>query len=183
MVLAADDLGHLVHVVLDDPGAVGVVLVDGLPALEVDVRALLADLEHGPFGVEGAFPESLEVLGLEEPGQRLVRDDVDLLDDVGGPEAVEEVEERNLAPQRRQVGDDGQILGLLDGPGAGQGEARVAGGHDVAVVAEDGQGLAGQRTGRNEEDRRQHLAGDLVHVGQHEHQALGGREGRRQGAG
>jgi hypothetical protein len=114
MVLAADDLGHLVHVVLNDPGAFDVVLVDGLTALEVDVRVLLADLEHGPFGVERTFPEGLEVLGLEEPGQRLVRDDVDLLDDVGGPEAVEEMEERNLTPPRRQMGDDGQVLGWTD---------------------------------------------------------------------
>jgi hypothetical protein len=84
---------------LDEARALGVVLVDGLPPLEVDVRVLLADLEHGALGVEGAFPESLEVLRLEKPGQRLVGDEVDLLDDVRGSEAVEEVEEGDRAPE------------------------------------------------------------------------------------
>ena len=123
---------------LDEAGALVVVLVDGLAALEVDVGVLLADLLHGAFGIEGAPAEVLEVLGLEEPGQGLVGDDVDLLDDVGGPEAVEEMQERDLGPQGGQVGDDGQVLGFLDRAGAGQGEAGVAGRHDVAVVAEDG---------------------------------------------
>ena len=182
VVLAADHRGHLVHVMLDDAGALVVVLVDRFPALEVDVGVLLADLEHGPLGIEGAAPEGLQVLGLEQPGQRFIGRDVDLFDDVRGPEAVEEVQERDPAPEGREVGDDRQVLAFLDRAGAGQGEAGVAGGHDVAVVPEDRQGLAGQRAGRDQEDRRQHLAGDLVHVGQHEHQALGRGEGRGQGA-
>jgi hypothetical protein len=50
------------------------------------------------------------------------------------------------------------------------------------VVAEDRQPLGGQRPGRDVEHRRGQLTGDLVHVGDHQQQALGRREGRAERA-
>ena len=41
------------------------------------------------------------------------------------------------------------------------------------MIAEDGQGMISQGTGGNVEHARQQLAGDLVHVGDHQQQALG----------
>ena len=55
--------------------------------------------------------------------------------------------------------------------------ARAAAGHHVAVVAEDRQGMGGDGAGGDVEHRRGELAGDLEHVGDHQQQALRGREG------
>jgi hypothetical protein len=48
------------------------------------------------------------------------------------------------------------------------------------MIAEDRQGVRGQRAGGNVEDRGGQLPGDLEHVGDHQQQALRGREGGRQ---
>ncbi len=60
---------------------------------------------------------------------------------------------------------------------AEHGEAGLAGAHDVAVVAEDAEGMGGDGAGGDVDDGRGELAGDLVHVGEHEQQALRGGEG------
>ena len=109
--------------------------------------------------------------------------DLDLLDLVGGTEAVEEVQEGDTALDGGQVGHGAQVHDLL-GVGLGQhGEAGLAAGHDVGVVAEDVQALGGHGTGGDVEHRGQQLAGDLVHVGDHQQQALGGGVGGGEGAG
>ena len=69
---------------------------------------------------------------------------LDLADLVGGAEAVEEVQEGHARFKGRGVGDQGEVHGLLHRVGGEHGEAGGAGGHDVAVVAEDGQRLGRQ---------------------------------------
>ena len=59
-------------------------------------------------------------------------------------------------------------------------ETGLADGHHVGVVAEDRQRLRGQRAGRDVEHGRGQLAGDLVHVRDHQQQPLRGGERRRQ---
>ena len=106
---------------------------------------------------------------------------------MGGAEAVEEVDEGDAALDGSQVGHGAQVHDLLH-IGFGQhGKAGLAAGHHVRVVAEDVQALGGHGTGRHVEDTRQQLAGDLVHVGDHQQQALGcgvggGQSARRQRA-
>ena len=63
--------------------------------------------------------------------------------------------------------------------GGEQREAGLPDRHHVGVVAEDGQALRGQRPGRHVQDRGGQLPGDLVHVGDHQQQAL--RRGERGG--
>ena len=55
-----------------------------------------------------------------------------------------------------------------------------AGGHHVAVIAENRKRVRGQGARGDVKDRRGQLAGDLVHVGDHQQQALRRRERRRQ---
>ena len=105
---------------------------------------------------------------------------LDLVDLVRGPEAVEEVEERDPCLEGRRLGDQGEVLHFLHGVGAEHGPAGGPGGHDVALVAEDRQAVGGQSSRGDVEDRRGQLAGDLVHVGNHQEQALRRRERRRQ---
>ena len=102
---------------------------------------------------------------------------------MGGAETVKEVDERHTALNGRQVRHRGQVHDLL-GVGLGQhGEAGLAGGVDVAVIAKDVQRLGGDGTGRNIKDAGQLLGCDLVHVGDHQQQALGCGEGGGDGAG
>ena len=61
--------------------------------------------------------------------------------------------------------------------GAEHGEAGLAAGHHVGMIAEDGQGVRGQRAGRDVHAEAGQFAGDLVHVGDHQQQALRGGEG------
>jgi hypothetical protein len=106
-----------------------------------------------------------------------------LLHFVGGAEAVEEVQEGNPGFEGGCMGYHGEVHGFLDAGGTEHGPAGLAGGHDVLVVAEDGQGAGGHGPGGDVEDRRGALAGDLVHVGDHEEESLAGGEGGGQGAG
>jgi hypothetical protein len=101
---------------------------------------------------------------------------------VGGAEPVEKVQEGHAGFDGGQMGHQGQVHGFLDGVGGQQAEAGLAHGHDVLVIPENRQGMGGDRAGRDVEDRRQQFPGHLVHVGDHQQQALGGREGRGQGA-
>ena len=66
-------------------------------------------------------------------------------------------------------------------PAASIAQPGRAGVHHVAVVAEDREGVRRDRPGRDVDDRRRQLAGDLEHVGDHQEQALRRRERRRQG--
>ena len=62
-------------------------------------------------------------------------------------------------------------------------EAGLPAGHHVGVVAEDRERVRGQRPRRDVHAERRQLAGDLVHVGDHQQQALRRGERRRQRAG
>ncbi len=77
----------------------------------------------------------------------------------------------------------GEVVRLLHRVGAEQGEAGLPEGHDVGVVAEDRQGVGGDGAGGHVHAEAGQLAGDLVHVRDHQEQALRRREGRRQAAG
>ena len=73
-------------------------------------------------------------------------------------------------------------MAFLHRRGAQHGESGLTTSHDVLVITEDRQALGSQRPGGHVEDRAGELTGDLVHVRDHEEQALGGREGGAQGA-
>ena len=101
---------------------------------------------------------------------------------VAGAEPVEEVHERDPGAQRGRVGDQGEVVRLLDAGGGDHGPAGHPGGHHVGVVTEDAQRVRGQGTGGHVDHRRGQLARDLEHVGQHQQQALRSREGGTEGA-
>ena len=102
---------------------------------------------------------------------------------MAGAEAVEEVQEGDAALDGGQVRHGGEVHDLLDVALAEHGKAGLAAGHDVLMVAEDAEGVAREGTRGDVEDTGQQLASDLIHVGDHEQQALGRGVGRRQSAG
>ena len=77
----------------------------------------------------------------------------------------------------------GQIHDFLHVALGEHGEAGLAAGHNVGLVTEDGQGVRSECARRHVEDGRKQLTGDLVHIRNHEQQALRGGIRRRQSAG
>ncbi|KAF5042640.1 hypothetical protein DSECCO2_510510 [anaerobic digester metagenome] len=61
-------------------------------------------------------------------------------------------------------------------------EARIAHAHSVAVVAKDGERVSGERARGNVQHARQHLTCDLIHIWDHQQQALRGGVGGGQSA-
>ncbi len=181
-VAAAGPRRELVHDVLDDPGDGQVVRVGCLARLEEDIRVLGRAADDGRVRGQTAGPERKDVVVADQRPDVVLIEDGDLVDLVRGPEAVEEMEERDPRPQRGGMRDQREVVRLLDRARREHrpaGRARV---HDVAVVAEDREGVRRDRPGRDMDDRRRQLAGDLEHVGDHQEQALRRREGRGQGA-
>ena len=107
----------------------------------------------------------------------------DLVDFVRGAESVEEMQEGDSRFERGGVRDQRQVHGFLNRVGA---EHRPAGGaaeHHVGVVAENRERVRGDGARGDVEGRRRQFAGDLVHVGDHQQQSLGGGEGRGERSG
>ena len=183
VVIPARQLVDLLHVPLHGVGDGGDLPVAGLPALEKDVRVDGSPSGSGVLGVQGASPEGAQSLHVHQRPQVLVVQGLDLLNLVGGAEAVEEVEEGHPAVNGRQMGHGPQVHDLLGRGGRQQGEAGGPHAHDVGVVAEDAEGVGGEGPGGDVEHAGEHLPRDFVHVGNHEEQALGGGVGGGQGPG
>ena len=177
VVLAAGDAGELIHRVLHDGGGGQVVGVAGFARLEVDVGILRGAADEGTVGGEGAGAvgedEILVDHGADVVGGKLL----DLGDFVRGAEAVEEVHEGEARFQGGGLGDQRHVHDFLHGVGGEHAEAGGARAHHVAVVAEDGEGLGGEGAGGDVEHRAGEFARDLVHVGDHQQEALRCREG------
>ena len=183
MVGAAGQLSDLRHVVLHRLRDGGELLVAGLPALEEDVRVHRGAPGGRVLRVQGVDTERFQRLHIHQGAQGVVVQHLDLLDLVGSAEAVEEVKKGHPAVDGRQVGHRPQVHHFLRRRGSQQGEPGLPHPHHVGVVPEDRQGVGEQGPGGDVEHPRQHLTGDLVHVGDHQQQALGGRVGGGQGAG
>ncbi len=173
----------LAHVLLDDGGKLVVRLVAGLAVLEEDVAVLVGAARGGVLRVERVIAEGLDGVHVDHLGEIGIVPGGDLLDLVGGAETVEEVQERNLALDGSEVRHGSEVHDLLDVALGEHGEAGLAAGHDVGVIAEDVKSVGGDATGGHVEDARQALARDLVHVRDHEQQALRRRVGRGQSTG
>ena len=168
----AGDCGDLVHVLLHDGREFFIGLVGGLAALEVDVGVLGGHLGVGSFRTQRAVAEALDVLHVDQFLHIRIVEQLDLLEFMRSAETVEEREERDFAFEGREVGDQCEVVGFLNGRGRGHRETGGTAAHHVGMVAEDRQRLGGQGAGRNVEDGREHFTGDLVHVRDHQQQTL-----------
>ena len=162
----------LVHVLFHHGGQGLVVLVAGLAVLEEDIAVLMAAAHMGMLGVQGVTAELGHGVHVAHVLQILVVPHGDLLDLMAGTEAVEEVDEGHLAGQGGQMCHRAQVHDLLHVALAQHGKAGLAAGHNIGVIAEDVQGVGGHGTGGNVEHAGQLLRRDLVHVGDHQQQAL-----------
>ena len=174
--------GELGHHLLDNAGQGRVEGVDGLAGLEVDIRVLGRAPDEGAIRRQGAGAVGAHSLVVDEGADVVVVHLLDFVDLVAGAEAVQNIEEGNPAIQGGGLGDEGEVLTLLDGVGEEHPPARAPGRHHIAVITENGESLGGQRAGGDVKDSAGQLPGDLVHIGDHQQQPLAGCESGGQGA-
>ncbi len=163
---------------LDDARDGEVIRVRRLARLEEHVRVLRGPAHDRGLGRESAPAMREDILLADERAQVVAFQQRDPVDLMRCPEAVEEVQERDPRSQRGRMGDQREIVRLLHRTCREHRPTGRPGMHHVAVVAEDRQRVGGDRAGRHMHDGRRQLAGDLEHVGDHQQEALGGREGR-----
>ena len=145
--------------------------------LEEHVAVLVGAAHLGVLGVQSLGTELLDSLHVAHFLQVGVIPLLDLLVLVRSTEAVEEVQEGDLALDGCQMGNRGQIHDFLHAALDQHCEAGLAACHNVAVITEDVQGLGSNGTCRNIEHAGQLLSSDLVHIGDHQQQALRSGEG------
>ena len=177
MILAPRDPGKLVHRRLHDARERVVEPVARFAGLEIHIRVLRRAADGGRVGVEGARAERVK-LRLRKDGRELfVGKGGDFGHLVRSAEAVEEMQERHAGLERGRVGDGGKVIRLLARAGTKHGKARGAARHDVGLVAKDGQRIRGKGARRDVHGKRQQLARDFIHIGDHQQQPL--RSGER----
>ena len=145
--------------------------------LEEGFRRLVGPPVIGVAGEVGLVVEPADGIPVHHVFQVLLGPGAQLLDLVGGPEPVEEMDHAHAGLDGGQMGHRGQVHDLLGAAGGQHGHAGAPAGHHVLVVPEDGQGMGGEGTGRHMEHPGQPLPSDLIEVGDHQQQALGGGEG------
>ena len=163
-------------------GNAGVEGVRGLARLEKRVRVVGGAADHRPLRGEPPGTVGAHQIVVNRRPDLLVRDDRDLVLLVRRSEPVEEEQHRHARFECRHLRHQRQIVRLLHGRGGEHRPAHHARAHDIRVVAEDGQRLRRQRSGRDMQHTGRELARDLVHVGEHQQESLRRRERRRQGA-
>ena len=145
--------------------------------LEEHVAVLVGAAHLGVFGVQSLLTELLHSLHVAHFLQIGVIPLLDLLVLMRSTEAIEEVQEGNLALDGAQMCDRGQIHDFLHAALDQHCKAGLTACHNVAVITKDVQGLSSNGTCRNIEHAGQLLSSDLVHVGDHQQQALRSGEG------
>ena len=179
-VAAPGQLAEPLHRALDGARTGVVKRIRCLARLKEDVRVLGGSAEDRTIRRQPAVTVRVDQWLRNQRAQVLVCQLFDLRDLVRRPEAVEEVQERNARLECCRMRDRGHVVRFLHGVRAQQREACLPAGHHVGVVAEDRQRVRGERPRRHVHRERGELARDLVHVGNHQQQALGRRKGRRQ---
>ena len=171
-VVAACDFVYLVDVFFYYGRNVVVVLIARLAVLEEDIGILVGAAGHRMVRIHCAVAEAGQSLAVQERLKVFLLQCLHFLNLVAGAESVEEIKEWHAALDCTQVCNCSQVHHLLHRPLAEHGKSRLTRCHHVLVVAEDAQRVRGQRAGCDVEHAWQQLAGNFIHVGYHQQQAL-----------
>ena len=180
-VLAACALADGGHVLLHDSGNGIVVAVAALAMSKECLGILGHTLCLRMLRREGAGTELAEGFLVDEVANVVLFKKLNLLILVRGAEAVEEVDEGNTSLESSKVSNGAEVHHFLHAAFCQHGKASLTASHHIAVVTKDTQRVSCKCTGRNMEDAGQQLACNLVHIGNHEQEALAGSEGACEG--
>ena len=165
-----------VHDGLHDARDSGVIGAAGFARLEEDVRILRGAAKEGPIGAERVLAELDDVFVVDQRADRLVADGENFADFVRGAEAIEEMNERNARLEGGDLCDERHVGDFLHGVRCEHRPSGGAASHHVGVIAENRKRVGGQGASRYVHGGRRQFTGDLVHVGNHQQQALRGRK-------
>ncbi len=182
VVVAADHGIDLVHILLHHAREGIVELIGDLPLLEEDIGILGAAAQYGAVGGKPAVTEGIHCGTVHQRLQLFIAPNLDLLNLMGGAEAIEEVQKGDPALDSGKVGNGRKVHDLLHASGTQHGKAGLPAGVHIAVVAENGKGVGGKGARRAVNDAGQQLARHLVHIGDHEKKPLRGGKGGGKGA-
>ena len=171
-VIRADLPVDLLHVAFHNGGNGIIILVAGFACLEEDIRVLCGAAENGVFGVERPFAERLDGIHIAHFFKILVIPYFDLLDLVRGTEAVEEGEERDSALDSRKVSDGTEIHYFLNVGRTEHCKAGLPARHDIGMITENVERVGGKAARGNMDNTGEKLAGDFVHIGDHQKKPL-----------
>ena len=175
MVFTAGQFGDLLHVSFHDVRNGFVVFVYDLLLLEIYIAVFQGAFNGRMVRIRSSVAEFFDCFLIGHGKEILVVIGFDLLYFMRGAESVKEVQERHAALDGGKVCHSGQVHRLLDAAFSQHGKAGLPAGHDVALVTEDTEGIGAQGAGCHVEDTRQQFAGNLVHIRDHQQQALGSR--------
>ncbi len=178
---SAGERSKAIHTGLHDLRHSRIVRITGLARLEKGVGIMGRATHHRMFRRQGARPVCAHKVFADHCPDVLIRHQTQVVHFVRGPEAVKEMQEGNPRLERCRLRNQRHVVGLLHRAGGQQRKTGPAGGHDIGMVTKDRQRGGRQCAGRHMKYGRGQLARDLVHVRQHQHQPLGGREGGRHG--
>ena len=131
MVLAADQVGELVHRLLYDVRAGQVIRIDALASLKEDIRVLGSASDDGMIGRHSALSVGTHQVVVNHGAYVLARQLLYLVDLMGCAKALKEVDERHPCFQGSGVCNHRHVLRLLDRIGSQQAKAGGAGSHHV----------------------------------------------------
>ncbi len=171
------------HQLLHDIGTGAIEEVGRFAGLEERIGVLRGSPQHGMVRRQRPPAVGRDLLFRHQRPQVVVGELLDLRDLVRRSKAVEEMQEWYARVERRRVRDGREVVRLLHARSAEHREASGPAGHDVGMVAENGQRVGGDGARRDVHREGGQLSRDLEHVGDHQEQALRRREGRRQRAG
>ena len=123
--------------------------------------------------VHAAGTESFDSFHIQHRAELFIRNDFYLLNFVRCTESIEEVQDRNAAGNSRCMDDGSQIHDFLYARFTHHADARATHSHGIIMTGKNRIPVGGYCTGCYVEYARQKFAGNLKHVGKHDHHALG----------
>ena len=137
-VASAGQVAYLLHSGVDDRRDFKVIRVGGLAALKVDIGILGRAPQLRPLGVDAPRPEFGHGAEVRQPAHVLVVDDGDFLNFMRGAKPVEKVHKGYARLDGCKMRHQTEVHHFLDRRRGDHRKPRLAGGHDVLVIAENG---------------------------------------------
>ena len=164
---------HRVHAIFHNLRQLIIMAVAGLAMLEEDVAVFVRATRRRMFRIQAMLAEIAHGIHIAQLFKVLVIPQSDFLDLMGGAEAIEEVQKRHATLNSRQMCNRGKVHDFLHVTFGEHGKTGLATCHNVGMIAKDVKGLSCHRASAYMEHARELLGCNLVHVRDHQKQALG----------
>ncbi len=179
-IFAPRQFSEQIHTFLDNGGCFRIQFVGGFAALEINVGVLCGTADGRAVRCHPAVTVGQDQIIRQHFAQHIIFDAGQTRFFVAGAEPVKEMQERHPRAQCGGMRDGGHVGCLLHVVAGQQCKSGLAHGHNVTVVAKDGQRMRRQRARGHVHHERRLFTGDFVHVRNHQQQSLGRGERRGQ---